>query len=559
MRRLSAFFAVLSRSLSAPIATVAALAVSFPPANETVNQHTSFSALPSDPIPNLSSPPCSVSSNLVALQLPNANYSLSPSENLTAGLHFHIPDTPIELKFTSLGHPLGFETVFETLELAIGQISIDVGLHPAESITNGFFRQRNDGVETKVCEYIDKQVTWSLLNQLLVGMRYFISQLRRSCELRFEIYIVDEGLVGHGSVWYTGLEGKDDVAKRAVSETSQQLPPIMSIVSKPAPTNSNDYSSPLALPTEDDIIFSYHFFGPAIPESLLELCFRRARQSIHANVQHHPQDGIPNGFFQYRADGSSVSIEVKAYFGKRISWLLLYHILGDIGSSLIGGHHLLPCSFEFEIYPFEEAHGHGSLLYDAAAILPANASRIAASAVKRAFPRLLRCANDTFNSLPNAIDPTPDAAISWVVVPISGTPISLFVEISGEALPLWDVASTLGGARNEVFSHHATHADMPITDSHLQCQFAGSSVWVMITAEWGKTVTWQDLNDALKGLLDHLCTRREASRRRLRVEILRDRRDVVGSGIVFGTRPTGGMWLMRDWEAVVPPSHLEGF
>lgn len=363
----------------------AVLTVPVPSGNKTVNQHTRISVPPSEPLPQLLATPSSVSKNPIALRLPNANHSLFLPENLTAHSHFDIPDSPIELELEEpLGRILSFDSVLETIGRAIEEIADGVHLHPAEPITNGRFRQGKDGVDVSVYQYVDKQITWSLLSQLLVGLMYLqAGVLQPSREVRFEIRVRHiQGSVGYGSLWHNGPPGEHDVAKRAVNDTAQQLP-IISVASKPAPTDPDHHSSLLPLPKEDDIVFSYHFFGPAIPESLLELCFRRARQSIRTNVQRHPQYEIPGGLFQYRVDGSPVSIAIKAAAGKRISWLLLDDILRDLGRHIIGGHRLLPCDFEFEIYPYEEPQGYGALTYDAAAILPATPSRIAASAVKR--------------------------------------------------------------------------------------------------------------------------------------------------------------------------------
>ena len=317
--------------------------------------------MPSDTIPDpLLTPPCSVSGDSIALPLLNVNHSLSLPETLTACIHFHIPDTSIELNFTAFGRPLIYRTVLETLELATDEITTNVILHPVESIMDGFFRQRHEGLEIRIYEYVGKQVTWFLLNQVFWGIEYFALQVRRLREMRFEIEVEDKGRVGHGSLWDTDLEDKDD-AKRAVNRTSQHLP--MTSISKPALTNPNpSLLSPI--PNESNLIVSYHFFGPTLPEPAISTCLRSARQSIRTNVQHHPHDDLPDGFFQYRADDSDLSIGVKAYADNQISWLLLEHILRVISDDLIGEHHLWACEFEFEIYPFEEPYGHGALDHD---------------------------------------------------------------------------------------------------------------------------------------------------------------------------------------------------
>lgn len=361
MRKAWALRSILLPPLSAPIAIAAMLAVSLPAANETVNQYTT-SASPSDPIPNLSSTPYSVpGGNSIALHLLNANHSLPFPGNFTANIHFHIPDTLIDLVFTLLGRPLSFTTVSETVELAIDDIATNVNLHPAESITNGVFRQVHDGVTIRIRQYTGKEITWSLLNELLLGMIYFTSELRRSCELRFEIEFSAQGRVGHGSIGSADLESKE-VAKGAVNGTSKKRP----VTSIPKPPLTNSTHSLLSTTLyEISLIFSYHFYGPSIPEPALSSCFTLARQSIRTNVQLHPQDALPDGLFQYRADGSGVSIGIKAYADKEISWRLLDRILQDVGADLTGGH-LWACDFEFEFFPSEELFGHGSLEYSPA-------------------------------------------------------------------------------------------------------------------------------------------------------------------------------------------------
>ena len=304
-------------------------------------------------------------------QLPNLYHSLSPLEAIGASIHFFIPDTSIDLTFTYLGRRLTYPTVVETLELATDEIATSVSRYPAEPITNGFFQKVHEGVTVRLHQYTGKQLTWSLLNQLLSGIDYYLSQLKKSYELRFEID-VSEDRVGYGSLWYTGLEGSD-VAKRAVSVPSQALSIIN--ISTLAVAHSN-HSLLLPILIEDGIGFSFHFFGPVMPEDLLVACFRLARQSIRTNVQLHAHDDIPNAHFSYRADNSPVSITIEAYVDNEITWLLLDHVLRDMSRHLIRERHLWGCIFEFEVHRFERPLGHGVLLYDAddAAIFPANLS-----------------------------------------------------------------------------------------------------------------------------------------------------------------------------------------
>ena len=282
----------------------------------------------------------------------------------------------------------------ETLELAIDEVSTNVGLRPAESITDGFFKQRHEGLAILIFQNDGKQVTWTLLNQLLLGIQYYTFQVKRLREMRFEIDVEDQGRVGDGSLWSTNLfqEGSD-VARRDVAETSQPL--RMAGTSRLALNNKLNHSLLLSpVPNESRITFSFHLYGPVIPESLIDACFDLARQSIRTHVQMHPHAEIPRGFFRYHADGNDVSIGIQAYADREISWLLLDEILREVHADLIGERLLSACEFEFEIAPSEEPYGHGYLEYDSASNLPANRSQIMPSGVRKTSRRL-RSANDS--------------------------------------------------------------------------------------------------------------------------------------------------------------------
>ena len=362
MRRSSALVPVLAKGLGAPMAMTAWFAMSLAAATGIVNQHARLSTLPADPTPSPPSSSSSLSGNPFALGLPNANHSLSLIENPTAprSRKFHIPDSPIDLTLTSFGSPLVYDTVYETIELALDEIANYVALFPTDSITGGLFRWRYDGLEIKVYEYVDREITWYLLNQLLLGIQYWASKLSESCEIRFEIDVQDEGRVGYGSLLEISPWGSD-VAKRAANDTSQPL--SITSVSDPALTNSTNSSlSPIL--NDPHLILSYHFFGPRIPGAEVSECFRLARRSIRAMVLRHPSDYIPDGWFDFRAPGSPVSVGVEAYAGNEISWLLLDWILHDVAADLISEGHLFECEFEFEVHPLEDPRGYGDLSYD---------------------------------------------------------------------------------------------------------------------------------------------------------------------------------------------------
>ena len=348
MYRTWALASVLLQSLNAPIVTPLSLARSVPAAKENLSQHTI--------IPEPSS----------TLQLLNTSHSSSLQGNITFIARYHIPDTTIQLEF-ELGTPLDFNTVIETIERAAYNIAIDVALHPATPITSGSFEQRHEGMVIRFHQHVGKQITWSMLDLLLLGIRQFFSLLGSACTLRFEIDVENDGKVGYGSLWHIGLES-NDIEKRAVNENSHQLSILNT--SRPAPTNAN-LVFPLHLPNEHRVIFSYHFFRTAIPASALSTCFRLARQSIHTNLELRPIEEISGGTFKSNPDCSRVTIGIEAYVGKEITWLLLDQILRNMSEDLIGSRSSHTCDFDIDVYPYDEPYGHGFLWYDLAATLTA--------------------------------------------------------------------------------------------------------------------------------------------------------------------------------------------
>ena len=247
----------------------------------------------------------------------------------------------------------------ETVDLAVNRISSNVALHPTESITDGFFRQRHRGLAILIYEYAGEQVTWYLLYLLLLGIEYWTSQLGRSTELRFDVDVEGEGRVGYGSLWDV-VRGGSNIARRAVNATTQQW--AGAEISKLALTNSTD-SVPSSIPNEGYLVFSYHFFGTRIPEPGLSAYFRAVRRSISLNVQYHPLVHIPDGRFRDRTAESPFSVTIDAYARKTISWLLLDRILSHVEADLGNEGLLRECRFEFEIAPVMDPHGHGSVRY----------------------------------------------------------------------------------------------------------------------------------------------------------------------------------------------------
>jgi len=290
--------------------------------------------------------------NLASLK---TNISMSFPSIITAGSHYHIPDTPIDLKFTSFHRPIASGLVFKTVEVAIEEISTNVNLHPTLSITGGVFQQVCDSLEINIYEYSGKQVTWSTLNQLLLGIQYFTQDFSNSREFDFEIDVSGNGRVGYGSLQYTNSHGLD-LTERA----SLQLPNAN--ISQSTERNSR---TRLILPsfTDENIVFSFHFFGQNIPAAAVTTSYRRARQRISDNVRLHPNDDIANGSFKSQLDETRVEISVAAHMDKQLTWLLLDNVLERLAAKSPDQRFSREFVFDFETFPFLESYGHGSVRY----------------------------------------------------------------------------------------------------------------------------------------------------------------------------------------------------
>lgn len=350
---------MLTKPCSATIAITVWLTVSLASANLTVDQDARIRALPSGPIPSPSTPFFGFSDSN-GLQLPSASFSLSPLNNFTTRTQFHIPDSPIDLIFTTFGKPLALRALIVIVGLALDEISSIVTLHPTESITNGLFRQINQGVEIVIYQDEGKQLTWYLLDLLLLGIQSYASKHKRAREMRFDVRVEDQGKIGYGSLWRTD-PGLSHVARRSVNMTSPQLSIVR--IPKPMLTDQSNHSSASPILKDGSIIFSYHFSGRPISGGVMSLCFQHARERIRADVEHRPHDPIPHGMFDYRVEGSYLHISIEAYPGNQISWLLLDHILHDVKRELVDEHPLWECEFEFELDPFLETYGRGYLGY----------------------------------------------------------------------------------------------------------------------------------------------------------------------------------------------------
>lgn len=298
------------------------------------------------------------------LGLPTTNLSSSVPSSLSAYSRYHISDTPIDLIFTFFGDPIPPGLVFREVERVIDEISANLSLHPTESMTHGSFEQHRDGLEINIFEYSGKQVTWFSLHQLLLGLEHFTSTYKNSRELEFEIDIAGKGRVGYGSLWYKAPPGLG-LEERAIVETLQHYEVNSSHSSQ------NDSRHHLLLPTllDEHVILSFHFFGQAIPESAVTNLVRRARQAIITNVRLYPGEDVPDGLFVFQLDGTRVNLVVKATVGKELTWLLLNEVLAKLAAHRWREHFLQEFDFDYEIPPFEETYGSGSVRY-----LPHNGS-----------------------------------------------------------------------------------------------------------------------------------------------------------------------------------------
>lgn len=300
-------------------------------------------------------------SNGEILPSPNMTLTASLPGIITAASHYHIADTPLNLTFTTFGRSIASGLVFKTMEAAIDEISASRRVHPTKSITHGSFQHRYNDLEINVHEYANKQITWVTLDQLLLGLEYFTRNFINSRVLEFEIDLEGMGRVGYGSLRYTDVHSLA-LTERAVVNNLPQLPNIE--ISPSIHSNSStDLPLPISKDDNDNIIFSFHLFGQTIPASAITSTYRLARHTISDNVRLHPNNDVPNGFFRHKPDDSRVELIVVADMDKQLTWMLLDNILEKLAAKRWGPGLYRELVFNFEIRPFHESYGAGSVRY----------------------------------------------------------------------------------------------------------------------------------------------------------------------------------------------------
>ena len=144
-------------------------------------------------------------------------------------------------------------------------------------------------------------------------------------------------------------------------ETAVILPLNVTITN----TSQINISNPLVLPSfkDENIVFSYHFMGRPLPGNLVSALCEITRQRILSNVRLRPNDDIQGGLFKYQPDSKPIEITVEADIDKALTWRILDQVLVGLSVDRWSQHFFLEFTFDFELPPFEESYGRGSVRY----------------------------------------------------------------------------------------------------------------------------------------------------------------------------------------------------
>lgn len=137
--------------------------------------------------------------------------------------------------------------------------------------------------------------------------------------------------------------------------------------------------------------------------------------------------------------------------------------------------------------------------------------------------------------------------------PIPGTTFTLRFNHFGASVPFWDLLATLNNGRLAIEDKVRHNPSEAIDDDTFSFSAEGDNeVWVDISADARKGLTWRDLDIVLFGLLDWMGNGGREGRNRVTIFGISVRgRGDVGSGLVWSNAAAGLGVEKRRYEVVM--------
>ncbi len=281
--------------------------------------------------------------------LPSAkNRTADSATVLSASIKYLIPNTPVTLIITSLGTRIPSFELGAGLTNALRRITFSAIGHAHDPIPENhyWYRDKVSRLWFNVLSITRHVITWQQLSWAVAGLLQWMEN--GNCrELAFEFEVVDEGIIGFGSVGYDPLSrgastNTSGVEKRtaAANEQSLQLPGNTTVFSVPSPLGE------CTMIPDMGIQLCFRSFGLHITAYEVKRMFDGAFVKIKTLSRIDPEDRVPNNFFHYKDDftvtGDSISITIQGSPRATILWIGLQKILAGLQLYMMGIRPRLP-------------------------------------------------------------------------------------------------------------------------------------------------------------------------------------------------------------------------
>ena len=462
--------------------------------------------------------------------------SFNESSNLRLALgdddvFYPIQGTSMTLDFYYIGLSLPRALAAANLEGAIQRVhGHSPGPHENDSIRHNYFQVVTIGasssIATTVSGFNGHQINWLELYNVLGGLhRFVIGTDQASTHFQTLAYrILDnvKGKIGVGTFAYHDPDPPGVERRAMADEVSYPESPLTQIAK---PTNQSFLSVikdnlpervPWPIP-DTNIALTFTLFADRVPLIELLTLLGAAQLSIAPNLHRAPTE--PIGTFRYEnGPGTLVTVFI-TYDGKHITWLQLQQILIGLTRYCAAGHSQ---ELVFEI----DAVGQGRVGFGIITSV-----HLQKPIQRRASGRdCLSTTSSTSLSLENA------SAIQrgYSKYPIPGTLITLDIGYIGStAIPPIDLSATLTSALQELEPCVMREGAQAIPKTQWLYGSKMANVWFSIVFYPGRTLSWQQLNWIIVGLLHWMTGEGLSNCKTLAFDIEILGQGLVGLGSVF--------------------------
>ena len=488
--------------------------------------------------------------------------ALNRSGNLTLALSsddevlYPVPGTSLTLEFYFLSLGLPPDLVEVNLADALDKArEYSPGPFENYTIKNNHFYLITRGATSTVASTVyplnNHQLTWLELSYVLRGLRQFVFGANQEethfQTLGYRVLDNDKGKIGVGTLSYYDPR-TPAIERRAMPDRESSLGSALTQIAKPTnqsfPSVIEDIIPdriPYPIP-ESELTLTFTVMGHDIPLADLLALLAATQLTIAANVTSTP-DG-PINSFRYENVPGTLIISVLTYKNKIVTWLELHQVLAGLGPFCAEEGHSRAWAFQIS------GHGQGTIGFGIITHHP-DPTLIQ----RRASDRRYISRSDS-KSLSRG---NTTAMKGFPVYPIPGTPITLDLAYIGSAaiLPI-DLSATLTSALKVIEPLLKRDGAQAIPENQWAYVDTITNVCFAIVAHTGRTLSWQQLNWILIGLLHWMTGPGLSDCKNLAFDIeVTGQEGMVGMGSVFQSPPPIAVMKDRDPASLFNTSPLD--